>query len=116
MPVFSGEPVLGHLYIEDYNRPVQKCNLSDPRRALVYGRFLRILFIQWRLVRGGRYGSADPEIYLKRTQFKTVHLYFFFLNKFHHSYLSNMHIFFKFYDISPYWRFKGPLIYGPSIP
>jgi hypothetical protein len=33
---------------------------------------------QWRLVRGGRYGSADPEIYLKRTQFKTVHLYFFF--------------------------------------
>jgi hypothetical protein len=32
---------------------------------------------QWRLVRGGRYGSADPEIYLKRTQFKTVHLYFF---------------------------------------
>jgi hypothetical protein len=33
---------------------------------------------QWRLVRGGRYGSADPEIYLKRTQFKTVHLYLFF--------------------------------------
>jgi hypothetical protein len=33
---------------------------------------------QGRLVRGGRYGSADPEIYLKRTQFKTVHLYFFF--------------------------------------
>jgi hypothetical protein len=28
-----------------YNRPVQKCNLSDPRRALVYGRFLGILFI-----------------------------------------------------------------------
>jgi hypothetical protein len=29
----------------NYNRPVQKCNLSDPRRALVYGRFLGILFI-----------------------------------------------------------------------
>jgi hypothetical protein len=28
-----------------YNRPVQKCNLRDPRRALVYGRFLGILFI-----------------------------------------------------------------------
>jgi hypothetical protein len=28
-----------------YNRPVQKCNLSDRRRALVYGRFLGILFI-----------------------------------------------------------------------
>jgi hypothetical protein len=28
-----------------YNRPVQKCNLSDPRRALVYGCFLGILFI-----------------------------------------------------------------------
>jgi hypothetical protein len=28
-----------------YNRPVQKCNLSDPRRALVYGRFLGIIFI-----------------------------------------------------------------------
>jgi hypothetical protein len=25
-----------------YNRPVQNCNLSDPRRALVYGRFLGI--------------------------------------------------------------------------
>jgi hypothetical protein len=37
-----------------------------------------IISNQWRLVRGGRYGSADPEIYLKRTQFKTVHLYFFF--------------------------------------
>jgi hypothetical protein len=34
--------------------------------------------MQWRLVRGGRYGSADPEIYLKRTQFKTVHLYLLF--------------------------------------
>jgi hypothetical protein len=29
----------------DYNRPVQKCSFSDPRRALVYGRFLGILFI-----------------------------------------------------------------------
>jgi hypothetical protein len=28
-----------------FNRPVQKCNLSDPRRALVYGRILGILFI-----------------------------------------------------------------------
>jgi hypothetical protein len=28
-----------------YNRPVQKCNLSDPRKALVYGRFLGIIFI-----------------------------------------------------------------------
>jgi hypothetical protein len=27
-----------------YNRPVQKCGLSDPRKALVYGRFLGILF------------------------------------------------------------------------
>jgi hypothetical protein len=37
--------------------------------ALLFG-----IRMQWRLVRGGRYGSADPEIYLKRTQFKTVHL------------------------------------------
>jgi hypothetical protein len=28
-----------------YNRAVQKCSLSDPRRALVTGRFLGILFI-----------------------------------------------------------------------
>jgi hypothetical protein len=32
-------------YTYYYNRPVQKCSFSDPRRALVYGRFLGILFI-----------------------------------------------------------------------
>jgi hypothetical protein len=65
---------------------------------------------------GWQIRQCRPRNLFEKNTIQNSSFILFFLNKFHHLYLSNMHIFFKFYDISPYWRFKGPLIHGPSIP